>query len=114
MRAVRCVDHQVVCAEVAEPTGDGVRVTIASAGVCGSDLHMIDMMPIAATLGHEFAGTLDDGRLVAGEPIGACRHCDDCRAGRPYHCRNGLRLFGSDSDGGMAERCIVPESSIVL
>lgn len=74
---------------------------------------MIDMMPIAATLGHEFAGTLDDGRLVAVEPIGACRQCDDCRAGRPYHCRNGLRLFGTDSDGGMAERCIVPESSIV-
>ncbi|MCU1401242.1 MAG: Zn-dependent alcohol dehydrogenase [Acidimicrobiales bacterium] len=114
MRAVRCVDQQVVCAEVPEPSGEGVRVTVASAGVCGSDLHMIEMMPIAATLGHEFAGTLDDGRLVAVEPMGACRQCEQCLSGRPYHCRNGLRTFGVDADGGMAERCVVPESSIVL
>ena len=114
MRAVRCVDHQVECAEVPEPSGEGVRVTVASAGVCGSDLHMIEMMPLAATLGHEFAGTLDDGRLVAVEPMGACRRCEPCLAGRPYHCENGLRTFGVDADGGMAEQCLVPESSIVL
>jgi threonine dehydrogenase-like Zn-dependent dehydrogenase len=113
MRAVRCIDHEAVCVEVPEPAGDGVRVTIASAGVCGSDLHMVDLMPLAATLGHEFAGTLDDGRLVAVEPMAACRECDDCRAGRPYHCRHGFQTFGVDADGGMAERCIVPESAIV-
>jgi len=75
-----------------------VRVTIASAGVCGSDLHMVDVMPTVATLGHEFAGTLDDGRLVAVEPIGACRRCEDCLAGRPYHCRHGLEMFGVTAD----------------
>lgn len=114
MRAVRCTDHQVDCVEVAEPSGDGVRVTVASAGVCGSDLHLVDLFPLQATLGHEFAGTLDDGRLVAVEPIGACRTCEPCRAGRPYQCVGGVTLFGAGADGGMAERCIVPASSIVL
>jgi threonine dehydrogenase-like Zn-dependent dehydrogenase len=114
MRAVRSVDHQVECVEVPEPSGEGVLVTIASAGVCGSDLHMVDLMPLAATIGHEFAGTLPDGRLVAVEPIVACRRCEDCLAGRPYHCGHGFRTFGVDADGGMADRCLVPESSIVL
>lgn len=103
----------MVCVDVPEPTGEGVRVKIASAGVCGSDLHLVDMMPLAATLGHEFAGTLPDGKLVAVEPYAPCRVCADCVDGRPYHCRHGLQTLGLDRDGGMAEWCLVPESSIV-
>lgn len=101
------------CVEVAEPTGDGVMVTIAAAGVCGSDLHLVDRFPLAATLGHEFAGRLPDGRLVAVEPFGPCRTCATCRDGRPALCRTGMRLFGIGDDGGMAERCLVPEASVV-
>jgi len=104
----------VVCVDVPEPVGDGVRVKVAAAGVCGSDLHMVDLMPLAATLGHEFAGTLPDGRLVAVEPYSPCRACTDCLDGRPYHCQHGLQTFGLDRDGGMADWCLVPESSIVL
>lgn len=100
--------------EVPEPSGDGVRVSISAAGVCGSDLHLIEAVPLAFTLGHEFAGRLDDGRLVAVEPLAACRACEHCLAGRPYLCRTGLRMLGSAVDGGMAERCLVPEASIVL
>lgn len=114
MRAVRCIDHQVSVVEVPEPAGEGVVVSIVSAGICGSDLHMVDIMPTAATLGHEFAGLLPDGRLVAVEPLGACRQCADCLDGRPYHCRHGLQMFGSVGDGGMADRCLVPEASLVL
>ena len=104
----------MVCVEVPEPAGDGVRVKIAAAGVCGSDLHLVELMPLAATLGHEFAGTLADGRLVAVEPYAPCRACADCLDGRPYHCQRGLQTLGLDRDGGMAEWCLVPESSIVL
>jgi len=104
----------VVCVEVPEPAGDGVRVKIAAAGVCGSDLHLVELMPLAATLGHEFAGTLADGRLVAVEPYAPCRACADCLDGRPYHCQRGLQTLGLDRDGGMAEWCLVPESSVVL
>lgn len=114
MRAVRCVESQVVCVDVPEPVGEGVLVKVAAAGVCGSDLHLVDLMPLAATLGHEFAGTLADGRLVAVEPYAPCRVCADCLDGRPYHCQHGLQTLGLDRDGGMADWCLVPESSIVL
>lgn len=96
-----------------EPTGDGIKVRIAAAGICGSDLHMVDGMPTPATLGHEFAGWLPDGRLVAIEPLAACGQCGPCREGRPYHCRSGLRMLGGAHDGGMADMCLVPEATIV-
>jgi len=113
MRAVRCADHQVSCAEVSEPSGDGVLIRIAAAGICGSDLHSVEVMPTPATLGHEFAGYLPDGRLVAIEPIAACGTCEPCRDGRPYHCRTGLQMLGGTRDGGMADMCLVPERTIV-
>jgi len=95
MRAVRTSDRQVAVVDVPAPAGHGVLVRIASAGICGSDLHMVDSMRLRATLGHEFAGFLPDGRLVAVEPLAACRVCGPC------------------SDGGMAEACLVPEATIV-
>ncbi|MDO8389874.1 MAG: alcohol dehydrogenase catalytic domain-containing protein [Actinomycetota bacterium] len=113
MRAVRCADHRVSCIDVPEPRGDGVTIRIAAAGICGSDLHSMEVMPTPATLGHEFAGYLLDGRLVAIEPIAACGTCGPCRDGRPYHCRTGLQMLGGTHDGGMADMCIVPESTIV-
>lgn len=70
MRAVRCIDSKATVVDVpAPPTGDGVRVKVASAGICGSDLHLLAMWPLQATLGHEFAGHLADGTPVAVEPI---------------------------------------------
>jgi 2-desacetyl-2-hydroxyethyl bacteriochlorophyllide A dehydrogenase len=118
MRAVRSHDHQISVVDVPEPTpaspDDGVVVTIAAAGICGSDLHMVDRYDMRVTLGHEFAGFLPDGRLVAVEPLHACRVCGPCRDGRPYHCeRGGLQMYGTAFDGGMAERCVVPAETIV-
>lgn len=113
MKAVRCIDNHATCVEVAEPSGDGVLVTVASAGVCGSDLHLVDMWPLAATLGHEFAGVLPDGRAVAVEPISACRRCAACRAGDYNRCERGTGVIGVSQDGGMAEKCLVPVEAIV-
>lgn len=113
MRAVRCRDHQVRVVDVPEPVGEGVKVRIASAGICGSDLHMVDLYDLRVTLGHEFAGFLPDGRLVAVEPLGACRTCEPCRAGRPYHCELGLRMYGGAIDGGLADTCLVAAVTIV-
>ena len=51
--------------EVPAPDGPGVRVRVRSAGICGSDLHMIDGgWPMAGTPGHEIAGELADGRQI--------------------------------------------------
>ena len=66
MKAVRCQNGRVLVQEVARPEGPGMRVRIASAGICGSDLHLVaGAFPMAHTLGHEFAGTLADGTAVA-------------------------------------------------
>ena len=60
MKAVRCKDHKACLAHVPVPAGEGVRVRIAAAGICGSDLHMIAMgFPLPFTLGHEIAGVVE-------------------------------------------------------
>ena len=66
MKAVRCCDKHVHVVDVPAPTGEGVLVNVRSAGICGSDLHMIRAgFDLPMTLGHEVAGTLSDGRAVA-------------------------------------------------
>jgi threonine dehydrogenase-like Zn-dependent dehydrogenase len=92
-----------------------VLVHVRSAGICGSDLHMIDKgFPIPGTLGHEVAGTLADGRAVALEPLAPCGHCDMCVRGDYFSCRLGAgMLYGVGRDGGMAEQIRVPERCIV-
>ena len=115
MKAVRCCDGQVHVANVAEPAGEGVLVNVRSAGICGSDLHMLEKgFPIPGTLGHEVAGTLADGRAVALEPLAPCGHCDMCVRGEYFSCRLGAgMLYGVGRDGGMAEKIRVPERCIV-
>jgi threonine dehydrogenase-like Zn-dependent dehydrogenase len=101
--------------DVPPPEGAGVRVKVRSAGICGSDLHMVDAgFAIAGTLGHEVAGVLSDGRAVALEPLAPCGHCDRCAAGDYGMCRSGAGMVhGVGLDGGMAEEILVPERCIV-
>ena len=112
MRAVRCPEGIPTIVDVPEPTGDGVLVTVASAGICGSDLHLLSFS-LPATFGHEFAGTLADGTPVAVEPIDPCHVCDACIDGNTQLCVRGPSMaFGVGRDGGMAEKVLVPTSSI--
>ena len=115
MKAVRCCDKKVHVVDVPAPAGDGVLVNVRSAGICSSDLHMVNAgFALASTLGHEVAGTLSDGRAVALEPIAPCGHCDLCVAGRYSLCRLGAGMVhGVGRDGGMAERILVPARCIV-
>lgn len=115
MKAVRCCDRHVRVEEVPEPQGEGVRVKVRSAGICGSDLHMLSAgFPITSTLGHEVAGVLSDGSAVALEPIAPCGHCDLCISGEYQLCRQiGANIFGVSRDGGMAEEILVPERCLV-
>jgi threonine dehydrogenase-like Zn-dependent dehydrogenase len=115
MRAVRCCDNQIQVVDVPEPTGEGVRVKIRSASICGSDLHLVSMgFASQNTLGHEFAGLLDDGRAVAIEPLVPCGTCDFCSEGRANLCRAGTGIImGVGRDGGMTEEIWVPERSLV-
>jgi len=93
---------------------DPVRVRVRSCGICASDLHLA-AWNVPVTLGHEFAGVLDDGTPVAVQPNAWCGECDRCLAGETQLCRHGAsRLHGVSVDGGLADevvvdrRCLVP------
>src|SRR5579883_1171265 len=74
---------------------DEVRVKVAYAGICGSDLHRSERATPEPgfIMGHEFCGTIDEtGANVAGWkagdrvvilPMVACGQCWGCRLGRP-------------------------------
>ncbi|HEY7136719.1 MAG TPA: alcohol dehydrogenase catalytic domain-containing protein [Acidimicrobiia bacterium] len=114
MRAVRNTEDGIAVVDVADPDRPGMRVRVRGAGICGSDLAMIRMGPIAVTLGHEIAGVLDDGTPVAIDPSEPCGTCDQCRAGRRHLCRTGAeRTIGVGVDGGMADELIAPADSII-
>ena len=68
MRAVRRTEDGIRTLQVPEPEGDGVRVHVRAAGICGSDLHALSFGPSDITVGHEFGGVLDDGTAVAVRP----------------------------------------------
>jgi NAD+-dependent secondary alcohol dehydrogenase Adh1 len=124
MKAVRLHGYhqQPVVEDVPEPSVKGpldVVVKIGGAGVCRTDLHIIEgqwaeaMHPaLPYTIGHENAGWVHEigsavtnvqvGDTVILHPTPTCGLCYACRAGDDMHC--GESSFpGLDSDGGMAE-----------
>ncbi len=115
MRAVRKTGRGVSVVDAPAPEGEGVRIRVASAGICGSDLHMVRMdLPIGGILGHEFAGFTPDGQAVAVEPLAPCDHCPRCLSGEYNLCARGMQMaFGIGRDGGMSEEVVVPERAIV-
>ncbi len=115
MLAVRCAQGAVHVVELPEPKGEGVRVKLRSAGICGSDLHLLDsVFAPQVTLGHEMAGELADGTPVAVEPLVICGECDCCQRGDYNLCRGGpVGLMGVGIDGGMSETIVVPERCLV-
>lgn len=114
MRGVRHTTNGIEIVEVPRPTGDGVRVKIKAIGICQTDLNLIKMGPLQFTMGHEFAGELEDGTPVGVQPTMPCGTCEHCRHGETAWCAEGYqRLLGIGQDGGMADEIIVPPSSIV-
>ncbi len=125
MRAVRLhAYHQdPVVEEVPEPTVEGpldVVVKVGGAGVCRTDLHIMEgqwaeaMNPsLPYTIGHENAGWVHEvgsavtnvavGDTVILHPQPSCGLCHACRAGNDMHCTNAFFPGLSDNDGGMAE-----------
>jgi NAD+-dependent secondary alcohol dehydrogenase Adh1 len=124
MKAVRlhAYHQQPVIDDVPEPAATGpldVVVKIGGAGVCRTDLHIIEGQWDAAmhpqlpyTLGHENAGWVHEvgpavtnvavGDTVILHPTPTCGLCRACRAGDDMHCVNSS-FPGLSHDGGMAE-----------
>jgi NAD+-dependent secondary alcohol dehydrogenase Adh1 len=108
--------------EVPEPKITGpldVIVKIGGAGVCRTDLHIIEGQwdaamgtPLPYILGHENAGWVHEvgsavtnvavGDTVILHPTPTCGLCRACRAGDDMHCENSS-FPGLSRDGGMAE-----------
>ena len=124
MKAVRlhAFNQQPQLDEVPEPKISGpldVIVKIGGAGVCRTDLHIMEGQwdaamgtPLPYILGHENAGWVHEigsavtnvavGDTVILHPTPTCGLCHACRAGDDMHCVNNS-FPGLSTDGGMAE-----------
>jgi alcohol dehydrogenase, propanol-preferring len=129
MRAARIhEDLTLRLDQIDDPTpGQGeVLVRIHAAGVCGTDLHILDGMikpdPYPMTLGHEAAGvveatgpgvSLQPGTSVAIYNKIFCGRCEQCLKGRTNICDNEPEQLGFNRDGGDAEYAVIPEQNAV-
>ena len=115
MRGVYFNNGEVELHTVDKVAGEGVRVRVRCAGICGSDLHMLEMkFPLKCIVGHEVAGLLDDGTPVAVEPISPCNECAYCRSGEYNLCKSAAATtLGIGRDGCMADELRVPQRSLI-
>jgi NAD+-dependent secondary alcohol dehydrogenase Adh1 len=134
VKAVRLhrYDERPVIEEVPEPAILGpydVVVEIGGAGLCRTDLHIVEGqwadrsgVVLPYTLGHENAGWVREvggavehvqpGDTVILHPLATCGFCRACRAGDDVHCERSA-FPGIDSDGGMAELLRTSARSVV-
>ncbi|MEX2106024.1 MAG: NAD(P)-dependent alcohol dehydrogenase [Solirubrobacterales bacterium] len=125
MKAVRLHGYgqRPVVEEVSEPELTGpldVIVRIGGAGLCRTDLHIIEgqwrqksNVELPYILGHENAGWVQEvgsavtnvqpGDAVIVHPLVTCGLCRACRAGDDMHCENNL-FPGISANGGFAEQ----------
>ncbi|MGV4987755.1 Zn-dependent alcohol dehydrogenase [Streptomyces sp. NPDC001709] len=98
-RQVQVVDDLAV----REPGPGEVLVAIAAAGLCHSDLSVVDgtiPFPVPVVLGHEGAGVVEavgagvthvaPGDHVALSTLANCGTCAECDRGRPTMCRQAI------------------------
>jgi threonine dehydrogenase-like Zn-dependent dehydrogenase len=127
--AFKNVRARIVDRPVPSIRDDEVLIRIGACGICGSDLHTLEMGPDGYSVfashvrfpvitGHEYSGevveigcgvtSLRPGDLVAVEQIHWCGACRSCRAGTFNQCEN-VEEAGLSSDGGFAEYGAVRE-----
>jgi NAD+-dependent secondary alcohol dehydrogenase Adh1 len=134
MKAVRLHQYlqKPVVEEVADPKITGpfdVIVRIGGAGLCRTDLHIIEgqwkektNVVLPYTLGHENAGWVHAvgaavehvkaGDTVIVHPLITCGFCFPCRAGHDMHCENSA-FPGISADGGFAQFLKTSARSVV-
>ncbi|WP_216591715.1 Zn-dependent alcohol dehydrogenase [Streptomyces brasiliscabiei] len=118
--------------DVREPGPGEVRVAVSAAGLCHSDLSVVDgtiPFPVPVVLGHEGAGVVEavgagvrhvrPGDHVALSTLANCGACADCDRGRPTMCRRaigrptrpfsrgGREVFQFAANSAFAERTVV-------
>ncbi len=112
-----------------EPGPNDALVRVRYAGICGSDLSLLETdetgyvhyaayASLPTVLGHEFAGEVVElGKNVTGfavgDPVTAevtayCGRCPTCKRGHHGHCDR-FEQLGFTVDGAFAEYVVVPE-----
>ena len=135
MRAIRFtgVGRPVQIADVPKPSpGPGqVTVKIGGAGVCHSDLHVMEEglgFKPPFTLGHENAGWVAElgGGVTGfqeGDPVAiygpwGCGRCHACQLSMENYCEHWAEIKGFGGglglDGGMAEYMLVPAARLLV
>ena len=124
--------------EVRGPRPHEVVVRIVNAGLCHSDVSVLDgtiPFPTPVVLGHEGAGIVEEigdavrklqvGDHVVLTTLGSCGLCDACDRGMPTHCRDtagklsrpftvgGEKAYQFANAGVFTERTVVAESQAV-
>ncbi|WP_230930646.1 alcohol dehydrogenase catalytic domain-containing protein [Dietzia aurantiaca] len=111
---------------VPRPAPGQVLLRVDAAGLCHSDLHIMDanagVLPyeLPFTLGHEVVGTVVEvgdaadiewmGRTCGVHGVWSCGSCRKCLAGRDNYCvtLTGPIGCGTGRDGGLADYMLVP------
>ncbi|MER6666163.1 NAD(P)-dependent alcohol dehydrogenase [Amycolatopsis japonica] len=134
MKAIQVIGYheKLQLTEVAEPQPTGpydVIVRIGGAGVCRTDLHILEGqwaeksgVTLPYTIGHENAGwvhavgsavtNVTEGDKVIVHPLITCGLCRACRAGDDVHCAQS-QFPGIDTAGGYAEYLKTSARSVV-
>ncbi|MFF2846125.1 alcohol dehydrogenase catalytic domain-containing protein [Streptomyces sp. NPDC058001] len=117
-----------------EPGPGEVKIRVAFAGICGTDVHEYFETPRAThtphpltgatlpqTLGHEFAGTVvargegvdrvAPGDRVCVRPIRTCGACPRCTAGLSHLCTALAAIGVTAPGGGLAQYVVAPADS---
>lgn len=115
--------------EVPEPKitkPDEVIIKVEFAGICGTDVHILEVPPghpatPGAILGHEYVGTVVDkgtnvktvdiGDRVVVDPNLTCGICRYCRRGLPNMCEN-FTTLGIYLNGGFAPYNVAPAKAL--
>lgn len=142
MRAFRLLEYgkpgQYCDVPIPVPAKGEVLIRMKAAGLCRSDLDMVDSLPgsdpyasavdAPYTLGHENAGVIEVlgegvtdlriGEGVAVRHMPHCSHCEYCIRGISQHClthrRGAIEINrGTGWDGGLAEFMICPRDQLV-
>jgi len=113
--------------DVPKPEAGQVRIKVAYAGICGTDMHIYEWdggyptnPPV--TLGHEFSGVVEsvgdgvDPSLIGKDIVSetyyhTCGRCIYCQTGRKNLCPERYSI-GSSVNGAMAEYVVVPEKNL--
>ena len=124
---------------VRDPQPHEVRVRIVNAGLCHSDVSVIDgtiPFPTPVVLGHEGAGVVEEvgdavakvevGDHVVLTTLGHCGRCAACDRGQPTHCRDTMgklsrpftvgsqKAFSFANTGVFTEQVVVTETQAVV